>query len=214
MELHKYTIYLGLPGSLFGYVQHPIFRKIEELGELNNGWHFGAGTAPSAGVLAIATQVASKAISLGVSELDAFPGKSGEVTIAIYVGEEDHSFQTRQDLSLRYWSESDPDSEIEEGLSLADVTKKIAEIARAHPPWNLFYTSTFDSGTLTSGISEARPSTTPATEAGYPLLISTVYGAESAGVYANMLVGITRPLALSPQFSGDLANQSCQPATR
>ena len=133
MELHKYTVYLGLTGSLFGYVKHPIFRRIEELGKLQNGLPFGSGTAPSAGTLAIATQVASKAMSLGFSELDAFPGRNGEVTIAIYLGELDHSFQVRPDLSLRYLKESDPDSDVEAGLSLTDVTQKITDIAQAHP---------------------------------------------------------------------------------
>ena len=213
MELHKYTVYLGLTGSLFGYVKHPIFRRIEELGELQSGWHFGSGTTPSAGVLAIATQVASKAISLGFSELDAFPGRNGEVTIAIYLGEVDHSFQVRRDSTLRYWNESDPDSEVEEGLSLTDATQKIAEIAQARPPWNLYYTSTFGIGTVASSISEARPSRIPATAAEYRSLMSIVYGAGSADAYATMLADSTQLLAQSRQYSGNLTNQSCLMAT-
>lgn len=203
MELHKYTVYLGLTGSLFGYVKHPIFRRIEELGESQNGLPFGSGTAPSAGTLAIATQVASKAISLGFSELDAFPGRNGEVTIAIYLGELDHSFQVRPNSSLRYLKESDPDSEVEVGLSLTDVTQKITDIAQAHLSSNLYF------GTVATGIFEVRPSRIPVTAMEYPSLMSIVYGARSADAYAAMLASSTELLAQSRRHSGNLTNQPC-----
>lgn len=200
-------------GYHFGYDEPRVIRRIDELAELKNGWHFGAGIAPSSSVLAVAKVVASYAVSRRLPDIDAFPGKSGEVTIAIYLGEEDHSFQVRQNLSFRYWSESNPDSEVEEGLSFRDVIQKIDVIARAQPSWNLFSSFIFDIGTVISGTLEARLSKTPAMEVEYPSSISIAYGVANMAASVNMPAGFIQPSALNPRFSGNLTNQSCLPDT-
>jgi hypothetical protein len=201
-------------GYHFGYTEPRVIRRIDELAELQDGWHFGTGAAPLSTVLAVAKAIASYALYRLFTEMDAFPGKNGEVTIAIYVGEEDHSFQVRQDLSHRYWSESDPDSEIEEGLSFEEVLQKIDLIARAQPPWNLSSSFTFGTGTLTSGTFEVRPSKTPATGAEYPRSIWTVFNVGNPGLSVNTPAGSIQRSVLSHRFFGDLTNPPSRPATR
>jgi hypothetical protein len=193
-------------------VTHPVLDRIGELGQLQDGWNFGEGLAPSPQVMAVATQLASKAFSLGFSELDAFPGKNGEVTVVIYLGKEDHSFQVKRDSSVRYWNESDPESEIEEGLSISETIQRINSLSK--PPWNLFYLSTSDSGTRSGVVSAAKHSTIRATKAEYlssNMILS--YGVPS-GASAYTLEDFTQQSPRSLQSSGSLTTRSCQPATR
>src|ERR1700730_18509161 len=112
-------------GYQFGYDEPYVIRRIDELARLEDGWHFGVGSRPSDSVLASAKMVASYAMSCGISSLDVFPTKNGGVTVALYIGDDDHSFQVQHDLSFRYWNESDPESNTEEGLSLPEVIQRI-----------------------------------------------------------------------------------------
>ena len=100
-------------GYQFGYSAPHVIRRIDELAGLRDGWHFGEGRRPSGAVLASAKMVASYATSCGFPSLDAFPSKNGGISVVIYVDSDDHSFQVQNDLSFRYWNESDPDSDIE-----------------------------------------------------------------------------------------------------
>jgi hypothetical protein len=170
MKLAEFGFNPRALGYYFGYNEPSVIRRIDELAELGRGWHFGEGTALSSTVLAVAKTVASYATSRNLAELDAFPGKNGEVTIVIYVGEKDHSFQVGRDLSYSYWVESNPETETEEGLSFKDVLEKIDAIAEApaNPPWNLFSSFIYVTTTAASDIFGARPSETQAMEAEYP----------------------------------------------
>jgi hypothetical protein len=147
--------------NTFSVEQTPeVIRHIDELAELKDGWHFGTGNRPSDGVLALAKMVASHAISCGISSLDVFPTKNGGITVALYIGEEDHSFQVQRNLSFRYWRESDPDSDIEEGLSLPEVIQRINALSK--PSWNLFSSFISATGTVILDASGAKPSKTRA----------------------------------------------------
>ena len=195
-------------GRYFGYVEPPVFRRIDELAELENGWHFGAGIPISTQVLAVAKITASHAVSVGLDKMDAFPSKNGDVTIAIYLGEQDHSFQIRRDLSFRYWIESDPASEVEERLSFGEVIKRVTKLS-APRSWNSYFSSIFAFGIVRSGTLEVRHSKIRVTEVESQSPNLAVYiGTAVPSVLTR--VDSIQPSVQNHLSSGGSTNQRCQ----
>jgi hypothetical protein len=199
-------------GYQFGYDEPCVIHRIDELAQLEDGWHFGLGSRPSDRVLASAKMVASYAMSCGISSLDVFPTENGGITVVLYIGKDDHSFQVQSDLSFRYWNESDLESNIEEGLSLPEVIHRINTLSK--PPWNLYYSFISGIGTVTAEDSVVKHFTTRATGAAYPLwtMIASYVGQSVAS--ATTPEDFTQRSAQSHQSSGDLTNRYCLPATR
>lgn len=211
MQTDRYRAFLLNPRNAFGYASPAVLDRIAEMTRLQDGWHFGKGIVPSSAVLAISTQLASKAISGGLSELDAFPGKSGEVTVVIYRGDEDHSFQIRSDATIRYWNEANPDSEIEEGLSFGEALRRINSLNKRQ--WNSSYLSTPNTGIPNAAGSAAKPSTTQATGVAYPLSNTIASSGAPTVVSVFTLEDFIQQLAPNLQSSGDSTNPFCQMAT-
>jgi hypothetical protein len=60
--------------------------KIRSFSNLPNGWHFGAGHAPSFDMIAKALAWHDKLLRLGFVTTDAFPGMGGEIMVTGYEG--------------------------------------------------------------------------------------------------------------------------------
>lgn len=133
------------------YEEPAVFLKIREMGLLPQGWNFGVGQPPSKNVIAAAIKLADIAIKNNLN-LDAFPGKNGQVTVSIYIDGANHSFQVQKDLSVVYWDESDSEGD-EEELDFGQAIKKITHIA-----WNSSSIYIYGFGTERMDTSEAKPS--------------------------------------------------------
>ena len=198
-------------GLQFGYSEPSVIRRIDELSQISDGWHFGTGEHPSESVLAIAKSVASYAISCGISSVDVFPTKNGGVTVVAYTGDDDHSFEVRSDWSFRYWNESDPESDIQEGLNQAQVIQKIDSLSKSQ--WNLSSSFIPDTGIAAGVASEARLFTIQAMGAVFQSLNTVVSFADLSDAFASTPGNIIRLSAQNLQYSGDSTNRSCLPAT-
>src|SRR5271157_2056124 len=197
-------------GYQFGYDEPYVIRRIDELAQLEDRWHFGAGNRLSDRVLASARMVASYAMSCGISSLDVFPTKNGGITVALYIGDDDHSFQVQSDLSFRYWNESDAESDIEEGLSLPGVIQRINSLLK--PPWNLFSSFISGTGIVTEDASAVRHSTIRVMGVVYLSSNTIVSYVDPSGAFVTMPTDFTQQSAQNLQSSGDLMNRSCQAA--
>lgn len=197
-------------GYQFGYDEPYVIRRIDELAQLEDRWHFGAGNRPSDRVLASVKMVASYAMSCGISSLDVFPTKSGEVTVVLYIGEDDHSFQIQRDLSFRYWNESDPKSDIEEGLSLPEVIQRINSLFK--PPWNWFSSFISGTGIVSADASAVKHSTIRVMGVAYLSSHTIVSFVDPSDVFAPTPTDFTQQSTQNLQSSGDLMNQSCPAA--
>jgi len=198
-------------GFQFGYNEPAVIRRIDELAGIADGWHFGTGKRPSAHVLALAKAVASYAMSRGISSLDAFPTKDGGATVVLYIGDDDHSFQVQRDLSFRYWNESDPESDIQEGLNRAEVIQKIDSLSKSQ--WNLFSSFIPDTGIATGVASEAKPFIIQATGVVFQSLNMIVSYRALSDAFASTPGNIIRLSARNLQSSGDSMNHSWRPVT-
>src|SRR5260370_40398716 len=88
-------------GYQFGYDEPYVIRRIDELAQLEDRWHFGAGNRLSDRVLASAKMVASYAMSCGISSLDVFPTKNGGGTVSLSLCEELNTLPLHSALSFR-----------------------------------------------------------------------------------------------------------------
>ncbi len=186
-------------GYQFGYDEPYVIRRIDELALLEDRWHFGTGNRLSDRVLASAKMVASYAMSCGISSLDVFPTKNNGVTVVLYIGEDDHSFEVQSDLSFRYWNESDPESDIEEGLSLPEVVQRINSFFK--PTWNLFSSFISGIGIVTADASAVKHSTIQVTGVGYPSSNTIVSYVDPSDVFATMPKDFTQQSAQNLQSS-------------
>ena len=141
--------------------------KLNQLSKLEDGWYFGRGSGLSPQVVAKARGVLGLAESIGL-KADVFPGKSGEITVAIYVEDVDHSFQVQNNLIVRYWNETDPDGDV---VNLTDEQTYYAifNLSSAASVWNSSSTCTLDTGIKLESTFEAKPSRTLAMAAESPI---------------------------------------------
>lgn len=174
----------------------PVFEKIAQLAMLREGWYYGGGKAASLETVRIASELASAASKHGLTEIDAFPGMSGQLTIAVYEGDVNHSFQVQPNGRIEYWDEASCDSD-EEELTRDDALKIIQNIA-----WNSSFTSTFGYGISERTIFEAKPLNLQVTEAEFPWSTESVFDAVMPPFVTTRASFIPR-LVQSHQSSGD-----------
>lgn len=182
-------------------------KKLDALSRLKDGWHFGRGKGPSSQIVAKARSMVRFAESVSLL-VDVFPGKGGEITVAIYFEDIDHSFQVQRNLVVRYWNETDPEGDVVD-LTDEGVYKAIFKLSSTAAAWNSFFTFILNTGITLENTFEARPLRIQAMGAECPSLI-TLASKREAVVYAVMHENITRPSAPNLQFSGRSKNQFCQ----
>lgn len=107
-----------------------IHERIQGCVALPAGWHYGSGIGTLPSVARHVTELANEALRLGFDSMDCFPGIEGELSLCVYVGEKDHSFQVWADDSVRYWDEADPNSH-DETLTLEEATARLRAIRAA-----------------------------------------------------------------------------------
>jgi hypothetical protein len=116
-------------------------RKIRAFAKLQPGWRLGSGESFSESVLNLACRINKRAVELGFVRTDAFPGKSGDVSVVLYDGDDRFDFRIRPD-SIRFSHERNgEDVEEEVKVTLDDSLNRIKSIKEGQ--WKLFYTSTF-----------------------------------------------------------------------
>lgn len=62
------------------------FKLLDEFAKLPAGWHYGEGCAPRFETLKGAREFLSRAVSLGATATNAFPGVDGEIALTFYLG--------------------------------------------------------------------------------------------------------------------------------
>ena len=139
--------------------------KLLTLSKLRDGWRFGEGLAISPTALDHAHKLNDMALRSGNLKTDAFPGRKGDVTLAIYKGDFDYAFKVQADGLILVDSES---QEMDETgpLPLAEALDLVKSLG--FPRWNLSSYFTLPSLIPLSNASEARPSRTQVAAAVYP----------------------------------------------
>lgn len=184
-------------------------RKIRQFQRFKNGWHYGAGEPARANVASLAEELVTEALDLGLTSVDAFPGKDGQITVAIYIKNDDHSFQVQPSGAVVYWQENDPDfDEVE--MDFAQAIETIWALSRTpRNTWNSCIISTSGIGIEPKATSEAKLSSLPLTEVAFPSWTMSAFSAGLA-VAAFTLATFTLQSPQSRQSSGDLTPQSFQ----
>jgi len=67
---------------------HPAVQKLERIGELRAGWAFGEGRTFGEATFRGAEAILQQALRAGYLEIDVFPGRSGQIIVTIYLGNE------------------------------------------------------------------------------------------------------------------------------
>ena len=78
--------YVVIAGNVVPPMPSRAISKIVSFANLANGWHFGAGRAPSPTMISKALGWHAKLRSLGFTLTDAFPGANGEIMVTAYEG--------------------------------------------------------------------------------------------------------------------------------
>ena len=173
--------------------QSRTLEKLDSFASLQAGWHYGRGKTFTARVLFIVSLLERQAGHLGVDQTDVFPGQDGDITLALYRGEDEFFFRVQESGEIAFDSEWQP---LEEPvpMSFTDALDCLEQLA-ARNSWKSF--SFFTSGTMTPerDASEVRLAKTQATAAEYQFSVGTARWA-SQGVFALTLVITTLP---SPQ---------------
>jgi hypothetical protein len=139
--------------------QRTVFRRLRAIGRLKDGWHVGTGKAVPSLVLQTAEKMLAVVVGVGLERYDVFPGRDGTLTVVIYIGDSDHSFEIQQDHSVRYWDEAKfDDAKI---LTLPQAFRHIYCLPHA---WNSFITFQFGAGTSSEDDSAVKHLKLQATE--------------------------------------------------
>ena len=180
-----------------------VAERIEGIAKLGAGWHYGEGLAVPRNVVDVARRLVWASFIRGHERFDVFPGKYGQISVVIYVGDADHSFQIQPNLSVRYWDEADSDVE-EEFLTVAEAIEKIHGFPLI---WNSFITFTSDFGIPQKVISEAKhlkPQRTAASQShaknAYSIALDVSVSMEESSIKAY---------APSLQYFGNLTQEYC-----
>jgi hypothetical protein len=72
------------PSYIVSDVLPATIKKINSFVSLPVGWHYGSGTAPSAGTIKVATSMHNFFVQVGLTATDAFPGINGEIMVTAY----------------------------------------------------------------------------------------------------------------------------------
>ena len=102
-------------------------KKVRSFSELENGWHFGEGVAPSTRVQDKAIAVLHGVQMIGLSRSNAFPGVNGEIEITFYHRDSflELTFETDGSLTIPGDEDRWP-ALFKEGFSIADVITKLS----------------------------------------------------------------------------------------
>lgn len=129
-----------------------VLARLDGFGRLRAGWYSGQGKHITQQLLNEARKLLLAAFNRGMDRFDVFPGKGGQVTVVVYVGNVDHSFQIQPNSTVKYWDEADAISD-EETLSLPAAYTKICQLPLL---WNLSISFISDIGIQKKAVSEAR----------------------------------------------------------
>ncbi len=183
----------------------PIIQRIRELGELRAGWNYGKGQPVSETVIQLGEEMAGAAMNYGLTRLDAFPGIDGQLTVAIYISDADHSFQIHPSGEVVYWQETDPNSD-EVTVGFNEAIEMIKMLS-----WNSCITSTSGTGTGPTSIFVAKPLSPQVMVAGSPwLTMNASLLPLRLAAFAFTLVSSTPQSVPSLQFFGNSIEQSSQ----
>ncbi len=145
-------------------------KKIRDLALLQEGWHFGEGSAISQETIATALNLHQVAIELAFYTTNAFPGLDGQVVVAAYESDHYFEFTIGPDKNCAYLHlRGDEEISDIEGLSLADAKRYLKDFRIRQ--WKQFGSSQGD--TTTTESSGALPSRT--TRVAYQSLRQTAW---------------------------------------
>jgi hypothetical protein len=65
---------------------HPALEKLRRFRHFQNGWAFGEGRAFTRSVIDAAEEIIAQLQRKGLSECDVFPGRNGQIIVAVYSG--------------------------------------------------------------------------------------------------------------------------------
>lgn len=124
------NIQYASPTILKPYVLSDTEQKIQNFKNLNQGWHFGEGIAPSSETIDIALGLVKEAHITGC-DVDAFPGINGEVQVTLYYDDEYLEFTVENDNSITFVHEKNGIEVCnEEGLDVSDADIRIREATK------------------------------------------------------------------------------------
>ena len=113
------------------YMNSSVYLKIQDFLTLRHGWCYGEGLSFSRAIADIATQIATRLLSYGFSEMDAFPGLNGEIRVTCYSSEKYFEFTVETVASITFlFEEGDAEKEYQENLTLADCFRKIEKYSQ------------------------------------------------------------------------------------
>jgi hypothetical protein len=145
-----------------------VSHKINSFAGLRPGWRYGSGRGFSRATRNHAMRLAYQSFLSGFQNVDAFPGKEGDITVACYDGNDQYAFKISEDGQVRFVHEqNDNEMTCKEGLSITEALLKIQELTNA--PWTSHYSFISATTTDTWEDFEAKHSRIPATEAEYQL---------------------------------------------
>ncbi len=170
--------------------------------EMEPGWHFGKGTAPSSDVIDQAIRVLRFGIQLGFTRNDAFPGQSGEIQVSFYRDDATVEVIIEPDLcSYVHFEQNDQEYPPFKALNYIELQVKLSAIAGQI--WN---TSTSSVQYITTLQSVATPNLlfdTPQTAADhqmYKYIVQRMGPEVSVPIFGNIMGPGS---AVIPLYSGD-----------
>ena len=145
---------------------HPTAHRIRSFADLNSGWHFGDGEAPSGETVTRALQLHQAALGFGLTHTDAFPGVDGEVQVTIYPSHDEcYEFTISPDGTVHFIHEIGNTIALErENITIDSAIQQLRELVGRS--WISSESSTSSITTPRGAGSLVSPSrTVPATEA-------------------------------------------------
>jgi hypothetical protein len=110
--------------------------KIWNFSNLKRGWRYGEGLDFDSSTISNAIQLLESGIGAGFQRTDAFPGRDGDITVALYRGKSRYGFNVEQQGTVSFLHESGTDEiACEEELSMDEALKKIETLGL----WNLYF---------------------------------------------------------------------------
>jgi len=113
-------------------------RKLSDFAKLEHGWHRGEGEPVSPLIMDAIRKIYRRNLSLGLTNMDAFPGLSGEIMLTIYAKSLYIEVTAEPDgneikLSLRAEYDGEREEVWPDQRSVAEVQAQIKRVAR--PSW-------------------------------------------------------------------------------
>jgi hypothetical protein len=172
--------------------------KIHAFGHLKPGWHYGSGRGPSEDVIKAAITIVAHAHSMGFSEMNAFPGVSGEIQVTLYDNDNYYEFTIEPDLSITLVREiGKQEIFYREGLNLAEAIDNLETFAFREvylsDLWNLSESLTRSTTMPSSANLKVSPSKTYVTTTTLTVSLESLFLTGSAGNVAAVQSAHTLP---------------------